>query len=61
MGPAPAPLLRRAGRYRYQLLLEARKRKTLQNVLTRQYPKVLELPAARRVRITLDVDPADLS
>ncbi|MGH8162563.1 MAG: replication restart helicase PriA, partial [Gammaproteobacteria bacterium] len=61
MGPAPAPLLRRAGRYRYQLLLEARERKTLQNALARLYPQVLELPAARRVRIALDVDPADLT
>ncbi len=60
VGPAPAPMLRRAGRYRYQLLLEARDRKTLQNALTRRYPRVLELPAARRVRIALDVDPAEL-
>ncbi|MDN5865172.1 MAG: primosomal protein N' [Gammaproteobacteria bacterium] len=61
LGPAPAPMLRRAGRYRYQLLLEGRERKTLQAALTRHYPQVLELPAARRVRIALDVDPADLS
>ncbi|MGH8273866.1 MAG: primosomal protein N' [Gammaproteobacteria bacterium] len=60
LGPAPAPMLRRAGRYRYQLLLEARDRTTLQNSLTRHYPKVLELPDARRVRVALDVDPADL-
>ncbi|MGH8224966.1 MAG: primosomal protein N' [Gammaproteobacteria bacterium] len=60
LGPAPAPMLRRAGRYRYQLLLEAKERTALQDALTRRYPKVLELPAARRVRIALDVDPADL-
>ncbi len=60
LGPAPAPMLRRAGRYRYQLLLEARERTVLQEALTRRYPKVLELPAARRVRIALDVDPVDL-
>lgn len=60
MGPAPAPMLRRAGRYRYQLLLEAGDRPTLQSALAQHYSKVLELPAARRVRIALDVDPADL-
>ena len=61
LGPAPAPMLRRAGRYRYQLLLEASERGTLQRVLTQAYPRALELPAARRVRVALDVDPVDLT
>lgn len=60
LGPAPAPMLRLAGRFRYHLLLEAGNRKTLQSALTECYPEVLALRAARRVRIALDVDPVDL-
>ncbi len=61
LGPAPAPMLRRAGRFRYQLLLEAEDRGLLQRVLARRYAQVLELPSARRVRVVLDVDPVDLA
>ncbi len=61
LGPAPAPMLRRAGRFRYQLLLEAAERGTLHRALAGYYPRVLALPEARRVRVALDVDPIDLS
>ncbi len=61
LGPAPAPMLRRAGRFRYQLLLEAGGRNVLQRMLNTYYPRVLALPAARRVRVALDVDPIDLT
>ncbi len=61
LGPAPAPMLRRAGRFRYQLLLEAGERSTLHRALAVYYPRVLALPEARRVRVALDVDPIDLS
>ncbi|MGH8427143.1 MAG: hypothetical protein ACRES7_04080 [Gammaproteobacteria bacterium] len=60
LGPAPAPMLRRAGRYRYQILLEARERPQLQTALTHALPDIMGLDSARRVRISLDVDPADL-
>ncbi len=61
LGPAPAPMLRRAGRFRYQLLLEAGERGALHRALTGYYPRVLALPEARRVRVALDVDPIDLN
>jgi len=61
LGPAPAPMLRRAGRFRYQLLLEAGDRGALHRAIADYYPRVLALPAARRVRVALDVDPIDLS
>ncbi|MGH8273632.1 MAG: replication restart helicase PriA, partial [Gammaproteobacteria bacterium] len=60
LGPAPAPMLRRAGRYRYQILLEARERPQLQTALTHALPDIMALDSARRVRVSLDVDPADL-
>ncbi len=61
LGPAPAPMLRRAGRFRYQLLLEAAERGALHRALATYYPRVLALPEARRARVALDVDPIDLS
>ncbi len=61
LGPASAPILRRAGRYRYQLLLESPRRAVLQRVLDQAYARILALPEARRVRVSLDVDPMEMS
>ncbi|KDM90621.1 primosomal protein N' [Photobacterium galatheae] len=60
MGPNPAPLSRRAGRYRWQLLLQAPDRKTLLQLLTVARPAIQLLPLARKVRWSLDVEPQDL-
>ena len=59
-GPAPAPMERRAGRYRAQLLIQAEQRAPLQAVLRQCLPQLGTLETARRVRWSLDVDPADL-
>ncbi len=58
-GPAPAPMERRAGRYRAQLLLSGASRTQLQAFLAGWVPALAELPMARRVRWSLDVDPLD--
>ncbi|MEO0422653.1 MAG: primosomal protein N' [Pseudomonadota bacterium] len=60
LGPAPATMERRAGRYRAQLLLRAPRRAPLQTLLSHLLPQVDALPAARRVRWSVDVDPVDL-
>ncbi|MET0497307.1 MAG: primosomal protein N' [Steroidobacteraceae bacterium] len=60
-GPAPAPMERRAGRYRAQLLLHAATHGPLQRLLSIWIPVVEALPEARRVRWSIDVDPADLA
>ncbi|MDE0660020.1 MAG: primosomal protein N' [Gammaproteobacteria bacterium] len=56
LGPAPAPIARRADRYRSQLLLLARRRRDLHVALDR-----LERadPRARGVRWSIDIDPLD--
>ena len=60
LGPVPAPMERRAGRYRAQLLLHTTDRGTFARVLP-GWLEILEgLPSARRVRWSLDVDPVDL-
>ncbi len=59
-GPLPAPMERRAGRYRAQLILQSRERKSLHLLLRYWLPRVTELKLASRVRWSLDVDPIDL-
>jgi len=59
-GPMPAPMARRAGRARGQLLLSAPQRPALQAALSSWVPAWHELKSARRVRWSLDVDPIDL-
>ncbi len=59
-GPVPAPMPRRAGRYRAQLLFQSSARGQLQKLLRLLVPELAELPEARGVRWSLDVDPVDL-
>lgn len=60
IGPVPAPMERRAGRWRAQLLIESAARRPLHTFLADWLPRVAESKAARRVRWSLDVDPVDL-
>ncbi|TCO82674.1 replication restart DNA helicase PriA [Plasticicumulans lactativorans] len=60
LGPVPAPMERRAGRHRAQLLLQAVERPLLQALLARWVEALAALPGARQVRWSLDVDPVDL-
>jgi primosomal protein N' (replication factor Y) len=59
-GPVPAPMPRRAGYQRAQLILSAPERRCLHAALDRALPAIHALPEARKVRWSLDVDPADL-
>jgi len=59
-GPVPAPMQRRAGRYRAQLLLHASGRAQLHVALDQWQSALTELPQARLVRWSIDVDPQDL-
>ncbi|HET6546179.1 MAG TPA: primosomal protein N' [Rhodanobacteraceae bacterium] len=59
-GPMPAPMPKRAGLHRAQLLIEADERGALQAFLPGWLDALRALPAARRVRWSIDVDPVDL-
>ncbi|RUO20971.1 primosomal protein N' [Aliidiomarina iranensis] len=59
IGPMPAPLARRAGRFRYQLLLHAAARAPLHGLLQQCLPELENLAEARKARWTLDIDPQE--
>ncbi len=59
-GPLPAPMPRRAGMQRVQLLLSALERRSLHAALDAAVPLLHALPQARKVRWSIDVDPLDL-
>jgi len=60
LGPAPAPMQRRDGRVRAQLLLSSLQRPALQRALSVWLPLVENLPGVRQLRWSVDVDPVDL-
>lgn len=59
MGPLPALQPKRSGRWRWQLLLQHPSRQRLQQLLSSSLPLVSTLPAARKVKWTLDIDPTE--
>jgi len=60
LGPVDAPMARKAGRYRAQLLLQSGDRRALHAVLNSLRPALENDPAARKVRWSIDVDPIEL-
>lgn len=60
LGPVTAPMAKRAGLHRYQLLLQSQQRRDLQTLLTTIIPQVAKLKLTAKVRWSLDVDPVDL-
>ena len=60
MGPFPALMERRAGRYRAQLLIQANNRKQLQSLLATNIALIENSKAAKKVRWSIDIDPMDL-
>jgi primosomal protein N' (replication factor Y) len=60
LGPVNAPMAKKAGRYRAQLLLQSSDRKTLHARLGALRQALEAEPAARKVRWSIDVDPIEL-
>ncbi|EEY45071.1 primosomal protein N' [Vibrio mimicus] len=61
LGPTPAPLAKRAGKFRWQLLLQTPNRSLMQKILQSARPALQQLPLASKVRWSIDIDPQDLS
>jgi primosomal protein N' (replication factor Y) len=60
LGPVSAPMERKAGRYRAQLLLQSRGRRGLHGMLKALRSALEGSKSARRVRWSMDVDPIEL-
>ena len=59
-GPVPAPMERRAGRYRAHLLVQSAERTLLQRLLGEWLPQVRTIKLGRKVRWSVDVDPQEM-
>ena len=60
LGPVAAPMAKRAGRYRGQLLLQSHNRQDLHSTLRALRSRLSTNASARRVRWSIDVDPIEL-
>ncbi len=60
LGPIPAAMEKRAGRYRAQLLIQTDKRAQLHNFLRQWLPQLSQLPQAKKVRWSIDVDAMEI-
>ncbi|MFO1436200.1 MAG: primosomal protein N' [Gammaproteobacteria bacterium] len=60
MGPLPAPMVRRAGRHRAQLLLQSTRRAPLHELLNEIGSEAEALKESKMVRWSIDVDPVEL-
>lgn len=61
LGPAPAPLARKADQHRMQLLMKSSSRQKLHAALTHMRGWLVKDKISTRVRWNIDVDPMDLS
>ncbi|MDG3084652.1 primosomal protein N' [Vibrio hannami] len=61
LGPTPAPLAKRAGKSRWQLILQTPNRTVLQKLLYSAKPVIALLPSAKKVRWSMDIEPQDLN
>ncbi|WP_297809349.1 primosomal protein N' [uncultured Methylophaga sp.] len=60
MGPVPAIMEKKGGRYRAQLLLNSAERKPLHQLLDRCTDSISRHKLARKLRWSMDIDPIDL-
>jgi len=60
LGPIPALIERKVGRYHAQLLFQAQQRPNLHRMLAEVLPRLESLPSVRRVRWSLDIDPVEI-
>lgn len=61
MGPVPAPLEKRANRYRTQLLVNSTRRAALHQALGTLNDKHVKIPGSSGVHWSIDIDPIDLT
>ena len=60
LGPVPALMEKRAGRYRAQLLMRSADRASLHRLIDQHIDTISKLKLARKVRWSIDIDPTEL-
>ncbi|NRD72465.1 primosomal protein N' [Shewanella sp. VB17] len=60
IGPMPAPMDKKAGKYRRHLMFQTLSRQRLQQAFESALPHIEALPSAKRCRWSIDRDPQDL-
>ena len=61
LGPVPAPMERKAGRYRMQLLLQSQQRRNLHQLLNLLIAELESSKLGRQLRWSVDIDPMDMN
>ncbi|MCW8091925.1 primosomal protein N' [Alteromonas sp. ASW11-130] len=61
VGPIPALVEKKQGRYRFVLIISAHKRSTLHQALRYGIPNITQLSLSAKVRWSVDVDPMDFN
>jgi len=61
LGPMPAPMPRRAGKHRWQLLLQSQERGPLHQACAALQQCCADSPLTRQVRWSIDIDPQDFT
>ena len=61
LGPIPAPMEKRAGRFRVHLLLKSKNRGALQSLLGQLCAHLENIKHPPKLRLSIDVDPQDLT
>ncbi len=61
LGPIPAPMEKRAGRFRVHLLVQSASRARLQQLLAARIPEIARLKGIGKVRWSIDVDPQEMA
>lgn len=60
IGPMPAPMDKKAGKFRRHLIFQTKSRSQLQQAFEHALPQIEALPLAKRCKWSLDRDPQDL-
>ena len=60
-GPVPALIEKQGGRFRYQLIIQAKNRKLLHAHLDEWLQKIEKMKNSKKVRWSLDIDPQDMN
>ena len=61
LGPMPAPMAKRAGKYRHMITLQCQSRSYLHKVVNWLIENLDTIQNSNRIRWSIDVDPVDLS